>query len=398
MKFSVDEQLKIIARGAVEIIPEEELKKKLERSVKENRPLKVKWGADPSAPDIHLGHTVPLRKLRQFQELGHEVYFLIGDFTAMIGDPTGKSETRKQLTREEVLRNAETYKQQIFKILDPAQTKIVFNSEWCSEMKFADVLKLSSQYSVARMLERDDFAKRYKEGRSISIVEFMYPLIQGYDSVALHADIEVGGTEQKFNLLVGRDLQTAYGQEPQVILTVPIIEGTDGVQKMSKSLGNYIGVTESPKDIFGKVMSIPDNLIAKYFELLTDVTIEQIREFEKRMKSGENPRDFKVQLGQAIVGQLHSMKDAEEVLLEFERVFKEKGLPDDMPEYVIKGEMSIVDIVIAAGLVPSKSEMRRLIKQNAVSVDAEKITEEINLAGGQERVVKVGKRIFLKVK
>ncbi|NPV01152.1 MAG: tyrosine--tRNA ligase [Brevinematales bacterium] len=398
MKFSVDEQLKIIARGAVEIIPEEELKKKLERSVKENRPLKVKWGADPSAPDIHLGHTVPLRKLRQFQELGHEVYFLIGDFTAMIGDPTGKSETRKQLTREEVLKNAETYKQQIFKILDPARTKIVFNSEWCSGMKFADVLKLSSQYSVARMLERDDFAKRYKEGRSISIVEFMYPLIQGYDSVALHADIEVGGTEQKFNLLVGRDLQTAYGQEPQVILTVPIIEGTDGVQKMSKSLGNYIGVTESPKDVFGKVMSIPDNLIAKYFELLTDVTIEQIREFEKRMKSGENPRDFKVQLGQAIVGQLHSMKDAEEVLLEFERVFKEKGLPDDMPEYAIKGEMNIVDIVIAAGLMSSKSEMRRLIKQNAVSVDGEKITEEINLAGGREKVIKVGKRIFLKVK
>jgi tyrosyl-tRNA synthetase len=399
MKFSVDEQLKIISRGAVEIIPEEELKKKLERSVKENRPLRVKWGADPSAPDIHLGHTVPLRKLRQFQELGHEVYFLIGDFTAMIGDPTGKSETRKQLTREEVLRNAETYKQQIFKILDPAKTKIVFNSEWCSEMKFSDVLQLTSQYSVARMLERDDFAKRYKEGRSISIVEFMYPLIQGYDSVALKADIEVGGTEQKFNLLVGRDLQTAYGQEPQVILTVPIIEGTDGVQKMSKSLGNYIGVSETPKEIFGKVMSIPDSLITRYFELLTDVTLEKIREFENRMKKGENPRDFKVQLGQAIVGQLHSMKDAGEVLTEFERVFKEKGLPDNIPGYtIVQGERSIVDIVIAAGLVSSKSEMRRLIKQNAVSIDGEKITEEISLSGGKERIIKIGKRIFLKVK
>ncbi|OHD54606.1 MAG: tyrosine--tRNA ligase [Spirochaetes bacterium GWF1_51_8] len=398
MKHSVDEQMKIISRGAVEIIPEEELRKKLEKSLKEDRPLRIKFGADPSAPDIHLGHTVPLRKLRQFQELGHEVYFLIGDFTAMIGDPTGKSETRKRLTREEVLRNAESYKQQIFKILDPRKTKIVFNSDWCSKMMFSDVLELTSFYSVARMLERDDFAKRYKENRSISIIEFMYPLIQGYDSVALKADVEIGGTDQKFNLLVGRDLQTAYGQDTQAILTMPIIEGTDGVQKMSKSLGNYIGVSETPKEIFGKVMSIPDNLIAKYFELLTDVPLETVKDYEKKMKAGENPRDFKVKLGQAIVEQLYTKKDAEEVLIEFERIFKEKGLPDVMPEFIIDKPMSIVDIVAAAGVISSKSEMRRMISQNAVSIDGEKIKEEVVLSGGKEQVIKVGKRIFLKVK
>lgn len=398
MALSVDEQIKIISRGTVEIIPEDELRKKLEKSIKENKPLIVKFGADPSAPDIHLGHTVPLRKLRQFQKLGHQVIFLIGDFTAMIGDPTGKSETRKQLSNEEVLQNAESYKQQIFKILDPDKTKIVFNSEWCSKMNFADVLNLTSKYTVARLLERDDFSKRYKGGKAISLVEFMYPLIQGYDSVALAADIELGGTDQKFNLLVGRDLQREFRQTPQVIITTPIIEGTDGVQKMSKSLGNYIGINESPKEIFGKIMSISDDLITKYFELLTDVPIETIKEYKERMKTGENPRDFKVKLGQDIVEQYHSKEDAGNALEEFERMFQKKGLPDDMPELVLSAEMSIVDAVIEADVMPSKSEMRRMIKQNAVSIDGEKITDDIKLLPGEEKIIKIGKRKFLKVK
>lgn len=397
MALSVDEQMKLITRGTVEMIPEDELRKKIEKSIKENKPLKVKMGADPSAPDLHLGHTVPLRKLRHFQDLGHEVIFLIGDFTAMIGDPTGKSETRKQLTREEVLKNAETYKSQIFKILDPQKTRIVFNSEWCSEMKFENVLELTSHYTIARLLERDDFSKRYAEGRPISLIEFMYPMIQGYDSVALQADVELGGTDQKFNLLVGRDLQREYGQEPQIILTMPIIEGTDGVQKMSKSLGNYIGISEAPNQIFGKIMSIPDELIIKYFELTTDVPIETIRDYEKRMKNGENPRDFKVILGKTIVEFFYSKQEADEALAEFENVFKKGGLPDDMPEFTLSGDMSIVDALVESGVMPSKGETRRMIQQNAVTVNGEKISEEITLSPGTEFIIKVGKRKFLKV-
>ncbi len=399
MSLPASEQLKILSRGVVEIIPEEELKEKLEKSIKENRPLRIKMGADPSAPDLHLGHSVPLRKLRQFQDLGHEVYFLIGDFTGMIGDPTGKSSTRKRLTREEVLQNAETYKRQIFKILDPSKTNVVFNSSWCEKMYFADVLDLTSRYTVARMLERDDFFKRYKENKPISLIEFMYPLIQGYDSVVLKADVEIGGTDQKFNLLVGRELQKEYGQTPQIVMTLPLLEGTDGVNKMSKSLGNYIGISEPPDQMFGKTMSIPDNLIVKYFELLTDVPLENIKEYEKKMKEGENPRDYKVLLAKTLVAQYYDNLTAERAFAEFERVFKEKGLPDEMEEFLVPGSMKIIDILLEAKVLPSKSEVRRMLQQNAVYVNGERINDEnYIISSGTETIIKVGKRKFLKVK
>jgi tyrosyl-tRNA synthetase len=397
--LSLDEQMRIITRGAVEIIPEDKLKEKLKKSIETNKPLKIKFGADPSAPDLHLGHTVPLRKLRQFQELGHEIYFLIGDFTGMIGDPTGKSQTRKRLTREEVIENAETYKNQIFKILDPEKTRIVFNSEWCSRMNFGDVLELTAHYTVARILEREDFSKRYREGRPISMIEFMYPLIQGYDSVQLHADVEIGGTDQKFNLLVGRDLQGEYGQEEQIVITLPLLEGTDGVNKMSKSLGNYIGINEDPGEIFGKIMSIPDNMIIKYFELLTDLPQGMIDSYGKSMKEGKNPRDFKIILGKNIVSEYYSEDDAGRVFLEFERVFKDKGVPDEIDEFPIDKETRLIDILINSGILPSKSEVRRLLVQNAISIDGLKINEENHLLyPGEEKIVKIGKRKFLRIK
>jgi len=397
--LSVEEQLKILMRGVVEVIPEDELREKLERSIKENKPLRIKLGADPSAPDLHLGHTVPLRKLRQFQDLGHEVYFLIGDFTGMIGDPSGKSSTRKRLTREEVFKNAETYKKQIFKILDPSKTNVVFNSSWCEKMSFADVLDLTSRYTVARMLERDDFAKRYKEGRSISLIEFLYPLIQGYDSVVLKADVEVGGTDQKFNLLVGRELQKEYGQSQQVVMTLPLLEGTDGINKMSKSLGNYIGIAEEPKEMFGKLMSIPDELILKYFELLTDVSIDEIKNYEKRMKAGENPKDFKVLLAKTIVAQYHSRIAAEEAFAEFEKVFKNKGVPDEIQEITINDKAKIIDILVESKLLSSRSEVRRMLQQDAVYVNGERVKDENFLIfSGNNTIIKVGKRKFLKVK
>ncbi len=397
--LSASEQLKILSRGVVEIIPEEELKEKLERSIKENRPLRIKMGADPSAPDLHLGHSVPLRKLRQFQDLGHEVYFLIGDFTGMIGDPTGKSTTRKRLTREEVLANAETYKRQIFKILDPTKTNVVFNSSWCEKMYFSDVLDLTARYTVARMLERDDFSKRYKENKPISLIEFMYPLIQGYDSVVLKADVEIGGTDQKFNLLVGRDLQREYGQPEQVIMTLPLLVGTDGVNKMSKSLGNYIGISEPPDQMFGKTMSIPDELIITYFELLTDVPMEKIKEYENNMKAGENPRNYKILLAKTLVTQYYDSSTAEKAHEEFERVFKNKGLPDEIEEFEIGDSMKIIDILLTSKVLPSKSEVRRMLQQNAISVNGEKVTSEDHLIyGGKETIIKIGKRKFLKVK
>lgn len=396
---SVDEQFEILSRGCVEIIPADEFKNKLARSVRENKPLVIKMGADPSAPDLHLGHTVPIRKLKQFQDLGHQVVFLIGDFTGMIGDPTGKSSTRKRLTREEVLRNAETYKKQIFKILDPQKTKIVFNSEWCGPMNFAEVLELTAHYTVARMLERDDFSNRYQDGKPISMIEFMYPLVQGYDSVVLKADVEIGGTDQKFNLLVGRDLQREYGQEAQVIMTLPLLEGVDGVNKMSKSLGNYIGINEEPNQIFGKIMSIPDTMIVKYFELLTDVPMAEIRDMEGKMKASQNPRDFKVRLGMTMVEQYYGPEEAQKSLEEFERVFKDKGLPDEIEEFPLQSEMTILDILVSAKVLPSKSEVRRMIQQNAVTIDGERVTgESQTLQPGREKIVKVGKRKFLKVK
>ncbi|MFN3659656.1 MAG: tyrosine--tRNA ligase [Brevinematales bacterium] len=396
---SVEEQLSVLMRGVVDIVPFEDFKSKLERSWKENKPLRVKFGADPSAPDLHLGHTVVLRKLRQFQQLGHHVIFLIGDFTGMIGDPTGKSTTRKRLSREEVLANAETYKTQIFKILDPDKTEIVFNSAWCAEMKFADVLDLTARYTVARLLEREDFGKRYREGKPISLIEFMYPLIQGYDSVVLRADVELGGTDQTFNLMVGRELQREYGQESQVIMTMPILEGTDGQQKMSKSLRNYIGINEPPSQIFGKIMSIPDTLILKYFELLTDVSPDTLKRYEKEMKEGANPRDYKVLLAKEIVSFYYSQSEAEACHEEFERIFRDGGIPDEMPEFQLVSPMTLMEILVQSALFPSKSEIRRMLQQQAVSVDGQRVSEEgFVLQPGKEWIIKVGKRKFLKVK
>ena len=387
--MNAEEQLKIIKRGVVDLLPEEDMLKKL----KKNIPLKIKLGADPSAPDLHLGHAVVLRKLKQLQELGHEIIFLIGDFTGMIGDPSGKSETRKPLTREEILVNAETYKKQLFKILDPVKTVVKFNSEWLDDLKFRDLLKLTSSVTIAQLLERDDFSKRFKEQRPISLVEFMYPLAQGYDSVALEADLETGGTDQKFNLLFGRSLQHSLGLEPQCVLTMPIIEGTDGVQKMSKSLNNYIGIAETPENMFGKIMSIPDTLIKKYFELLTDVDMEAII---TRLASDENPRNLKVELGQNIVTQYHSKEDADKALAHFENLFKKGGIPDEMPEFTITADMSIVDCLLEAGLESSKGAIRRLITQNAVSVDGEKIQEDYIIK--KECVIRMGKLKFLRIK
>jgi tyrosyl-tRNA synthetase len=327
------------------------------------------------------------------------VIFLIGDFTGMIGDPSSKSQTRKRLTREEVLVNAETYKVQIFKILDPGKTRIVFNSDWCSKMGFSDVLELTSHYTVARLLEREDFSKRYTQGKPISMIEFMYPLIQGYDSVILNADVEIGGTDQKFNLLVGRDLQGEYGQEEQIVITMPLLEGTDGINKMSKSLGNYIGISEGPGQIFGKIMSIPDSLISKYFELLTDISIEEIEKFNREMKEGRNPRDYKVLLARMIVGQYYSEETAERSFEEFERVFRDKGLPDEIVEFPLEKEMNLIDILLHSKALGSKSEIRRMLNQNAISIDGLKIKEENTiLQPGKEKIIRIGKRKFLKVK
>ncbi|MGL4676094.1 MAG: tyrosine--tRNA ligase [Brevinema sp.] len=387
--LTAEEQLKIIKRGVVDLLPEDTMLEKL----KKGTPLKIKLGADPSAPDLHLGHAVILRKLRQLQELGHQIIFLIGDFTAMIGDPSGKNEMRKPLTREEVLKNAETYKNQIFKILDEKKTMISFNSEWLAPLTFTDILRLTSHTTVAQLLERDDFAKRFHDHRPISLVEFMYPLAQAYDSVALEADLETGGTDQKFNLLFGRALQNALGQDAQCILTMPIIEGTDGVQKMSKSLNNYIGITESSENMFGKIMSIPDSLIEKYFELLTDIDMSIVK---KRLSSGENPRNLKVELGKDIVAQYHSKEDAEKALEHFENLFQKGGVPQEMPELLISNEKSIIDCLVEAGLADSKGEVRRLIAQNAVSVDGEKIKEECCI--NKSCIIRMGKLKFLQIK
>ncbi len=395
--MDVNQQLNIIKRGASEIISEEELVARLNWSKKTGRPLKIKAGFDPTAPDIHLGHTVLLRKLKHFQDLGHIVYFLIGDFTGRIGDPSGVSEIRKQLTREEVLRNAKTYKEQIFKVLSPKKTRIVFNSRWYERMSFADIISLSNKYTVARMLERDDFAKRFKEGRPISILEFLYPLIQGYDSVVLGADVELGGTDQKFNLLVGRELQREYGQMPQVVLTMPLLEGTDGINKMSKSLGNYIGINEALKEIFGKVMSISDELMFRYYELLTDEDIEAVRKI--------HPKDAKLRLAFLICQSYYGQKSAQEARREFENIFKEKNIPKNIPcRKIIIQEKSLaivrlldydIDLLYTNN---TKNEFRRLIKQGAVKVNGEKISSvDFELLAGQEYLIQVAKRSFVKV-
>jgi len=399
--ISAQEQVRQIKHGVADLINEQDLVKKIEKSIKENKPLVVKLGLDPTAPDIHLGHTVPLRKLRLFQEFGHQVVIVIGGFTARIGDPTGKSVTRPPLTKEEVLKNAETYKTQIFKVLDPEKTIVRDNSDWLESMNFADVLRLASSYTVARMMERDDFSKRFKEGRPIGVHEFMYPLMQGQDSVALHADVEFGGTDQTFNLLMGRHLQELEGQEPQVVITMPLLEGLDGVQKMSKSLGNYIGIDEEPKEMYGKAMSIPDELMMRYFMLVTDMPIEEQEDMAKRLESGElHPRDAKMQLARTIVRLYHGEEVALEAEEEFKRVFQQRAMPTDIPEYAMDAPTEpifVPQFCTDAGLTASNGEARRSIKAGAFKINGEKYSEEnITLEDGM--ILQVGKRKFLKIK
>ncbi|MGA1875824.1 MAG: tyrosine--tRNA ligase [bacterium] len=399
---SAKEQLEVIRKGVAEIISEEDLFKKLEQSESRQKPLRVKAGFDPTAPDIHLGHTVLVQKLRDFQQLGHEVIFLIGDFTGMIGDPTGRSETRKNLSRDEVMKNAETYQRQIFKILDRQRTKVVFNSSWMDRMKAEGLIKLCAQQTVARMLERDDFSKRFAGHQPIGIHEFLYPLIQGYDSVELQADVELGGTDQKFNLLMGRELQRTWGQPPQVIVMMPLLEGTDGVQKMSKSYGNYIGIEESPDQIYGKVMSISDELMIRYYTLLTDYSASKIREMEQNMRDGIlNPRDAKKELAQYLVIRYHGDEAALEAQRHFETVHQKREIPDEMPEYLLPpgNRVWIVRLLVDSGTVESSSQARRLIKQGSVSIDGERLADEgLELLIDKEFIFKVGKRRFLRVK
>ena len=401
------EQLQILKRGLMDFISEAELLKKLEASYTKSKPLVIKWGADPSRPDLHLGHAVVIEKLRQFQQLGHEVHFLIGDFTAMIGDPTGKNETRPALTRDEVLVNAKTYARQIFKILDPDLTTTVYNSSWLDLLTPVEFVRLASQYTVARMLERDDFSKRFKGGVPIAIHEFLYPLVQGYDSVAMKADVELGGTDQLFNLMVGRDLQKSAGQASQIVMTTPILEGLDGVQKMSKSLDNYIGFEESPREMFGKCMRISDPLMLRYYELVTDVPLAEIAVWRTQMAEGSvNPRDLKVRLAQTVVKRFHGEAAATNAVEEFERIFVNKGLPDEMPERSLPASRFAVEIDVASllkelELSASSSEARRLIEQGGLEVGGEKvrtIKARFAWATGQEIVIKAGKKKFLKLK
>lgn len=390
---SIEAALAEIKRGVEELIPEEELIAKL----KENRPLRIKLGADPTAPDIHLGHTVILNKLRAFQELGHEVTFLIGDFTGMVGDPTGKNATRPPLTREDVLRNAETYKEQVFKILDPAKTQIRFNSEWLSELGAEGMIRLAANQTVARMLERDDFKKRYANGQPIAIHEFMYPLLQGYDSVALESDVELGGTDQKFNLLMGRELQKSNGQKPQVVLMMPLLVGLDGVKKMSKSAHNYIGVSDSPSDMFGKIMSISDDLMWSYYELLSFRPLEEVAQFKEDVKSGKNPRDVKILLAKEIIARFHSEADADAAEQEFINRFQKGALPDEMPEFTFEAGIAIANLLKDAELVSSTSDALRMIRQGAVKLDGEKLEDTKYEPTAGEYVFQVGKRKFARV-
>lgn len=403
MEISIQEQARLqmeqIERGVVEILPREDLLHKLEKSIRDGKPLRVKLGLDPTAPDIHLGHTVVLNKLRQFQDLGHEIHLIIGDFTGRIGDPTGKSETRKQLSEEEIKINALTYQEQIFKVLDPGRTIIHFNSEWLGSLNMIDVIKLAGKYTVARMMERDDFAKRYKEGLPIGLHELMYPLMQGYDSVVLQSDVEMGGTDQKFNLLVGRHLLKEYGLEPQVALMMPILEGTDGVQKMSKSLGNYIGVNDEPYEMFGKTMSISDTLICRYFELLTRVPMAEIELMRSQMASGAmNPRDAKIRLAVELISTFHSLPDAVQAMERFKLVYSQRDIPEDIPEIgVSEPQVWLPKFLYEAGMVDSTSEGRRMIKQGGLKVNGDKHEqEELRLEAGM--VIQIGKRKFVKIK
>jgi len=395
--MSQQEILNQIKRGSDELLLESELVKKLELG----RPLRIKAGFDPTAPDLHLGHTVLLNKMRQLQDLGHHALFLIGDFTGMIGDPTGKNATRPPLTREQVLANAQSYKEQVFKVLDPARTEVVFNSTWMDKFSAVDLIRLAATHTVAQMLERDDFSKRYKGNQPIAIHEFIYPLVQGYDSVALKADIELGGTDQKFNLLMGRELQKHHGQPQQCVLTMPLLEGLDGVNKMSKSLGNYVGITDTPTEMFGKLMSVSDDLMWRYLELLSFRSLAQIANFKEEVNGGRNPRDIKVLLAQEIVTRFHSQKAAEDALAEFEARFQKGLLPDDMPEISVAssgGNIGIANLLKQAGLVASTSEALRMIEQGGVKLDGEKVSDKaLQLKTGAVVVAQVGKRKFGRV-
>ena len=394
---SVEESLALIKRGADELLIESELAEKL----KSGRPLRIKAGFDPTAPDLHLGHTVLINKMRHFQELGHHILFLIGDFTGMIGDPSGKNAARPPLSREQVLENAKTYQDQVFKILDPEKTEICFNSKWIEPLGASGMIRLAAQYTVARMLERDDFAKRYRGGQPIAIHEFIYPLCQGYDSVAMKADVELGGTDQKFNLLVGRELQKHYGQSPQCVLMMPLLEGLDGVNKMSKSLGNYVGISEPPREIFGKLMSVTDDLMWRYYDLLSFRSAEEIARLRREVGEGRNPRDVKVMFAQEIVTRFHGAAAAVDALADFEARFKQGAIPDDIAEVTlasIDGGLSIVQVLRQAGLTASTSEAMRMIAQGGVKADGEKVGDkDVLIPSGVTLVLQVGKRKFAKV-
>ncbi|MDA8224546.1 MAG: tyrosine--tRNA ligase [Betaproteobacteria bacterium] len=398
MQGSVQDSLRIIKRGCDELTVEQELAEKLAG----DKPLRVKAGFDPTAPDLHLGHTVLLNKLRQLQELGHQIFFLIGDFTGMIGDPTGKNATRPPLSKEQVLENAQSYRDQVFKILDPQRTEVVFNSSWMEQLGSSGMIRLAAQHTVARMLERDDFSKRYRNNQPIAIHEFLYPLVQGYDSVALRADLELGGTDQKFNLLMGRELQKHHGQAPQCILTMPLLEGLDGVQKMSKSLGNYVGISEAPEQIFGKLMSISDDLMWRYIDLLSFATIEEIERWKRSVVEGINPRDIKVRFAQEIVERFHDRAAAERALQDFESRFRQGGVPDDLPLLELAGEPggnSAVQVMKQAGLCASTSEALRMIDQGGVRINGEKVCDRaLKLQSGGEWIIQVGKRKFARIR
>ncbi|MBU2538255.1 MAG: tyrosine--tRNA ligase [Proteobacteria bacterium] len=400
--MSIDKQIELIERGAVNVISRPDLVKKLEKSQATGKPLRIKAGFDPTAPDLHLGHTVLIQKLKHFQDLGHEISFLIGDFTGMIGDPTGKSETRKPLTVEQVEKNAESYKDQIFKILDPEKTKVVFNSTWLNKLTSKDFIMLASQLTVARMLEREDFKVRFENERPISIHEFLYPLIQGYDSVALEADVELGGTDQLFNLLMGRDLQRVWGQEPQVVITMPLLEGLDGVNKMSKSLGNYIGITEKADDIYGKTLSVSDDLMFRYYELLSDLAADEIARLKSEMESGKlHPKVVKQQLARELTARFYDAEAAQRAEDNFERIFSQHDNPEDMPEVVLPSSEKgiwLPKLLVDTQLVSGTGEARRMIQQNAVSLNGDKVSDIEHLVMTQgEIILKVGKRRFCKV-
>jgi len=404
---TVEEQFEYLKKGCVEVIQEDELRAKLARSLKEKKPLRVKVGFDPTAPDIHLGHTVLLRKMKHFQDLGHEVIFLIGDFTGLIGDPSGRSAARPAMSREEIAKNAETYKSQIFKILSPEKTIIDFNSRWLGALTSFEIINLTAKYTVARILERDDFSERLKTGLPISVHEILYPLMQAYDSVALKADAELGGTDQKFNLLVGREIQREFGQEPQVIMTTPLLEGLDGVEKMSKSMANYVGITEPPSEIFGKIMSISDPLMFRYYELLTDEPLSQIERWKKEIKDNKlNPRDLKVGLAKTVLRDFWGVEEAEKAAQEFDRIFKHKEIPEEIEEKIIElkdkpSAVELIEAMVNLQIFPSRGEAKRVIRQGGVYLDGERIEDiayKIEFRGKKDIILKVGKRKFYRLK